>query len=114
MHHFPLTASAFGFCASFAAGLRTETSHSKENASSALAKAKLDEEVGEILSRLKEIKSFDELADFRKIPLELKEKIDNNETLRQTIKNDVEGYYNYIRHVHKHVISKSREDIQTL
>ncbi|MBR0295062.1 MAG: hypothetical protein IJQ67_04070 [Bacilli bacterium] len=70
----------------------------KENASSALAKAKLDEEVGEILSRLREIKSFDELADFRKIPLELKEKIDNNETLRQTIKSDVEGYYNYIRH----------------
>lgn len=46
---------------------------------------------------LRNIRKFSEIADFRKKPLELKEKIDENEPLRLTIKNDVESYYNYTR-----------------
>ncbi len=69
----------------------------KDNANSTLEKAKLDEELQEILLNLRNIRKFSEIADFRKKPLELKEKIDENEPLRLTIKNDVESYYNYTR-----------------
>lgn len=66
-------------------------------ANSSLGRAKLDEELNSILKELKNLKSFDDIADFRKIPLELKDKISDNETLRLSIKNDVESYYNYLR-----------------
>ena len=51
----------------------------------------------EALAEEERIKSFDELVDFRKVPLELKEKIKDNEPLRYSIKNDVDIYYNYVR-----------------
>lgn len=64
---------------------------------SSLEKAMLDEDLVTVLQNLKNIKSFDEIADFRIVPLELKEKIEENEPLRLAIKNDVDYYYNYIR-----------------
>lgn len=66
-------------------------------ANSSLRRAKLDEELNSILKELKNLKSFDDIADFRKIPLELKDKIVDNEPLRLSIKMDVESYYNYLR-----------------
>lgn len=69
----------------------------KENENSVLEKAKLDDELETILVNLHKIKSFSEIEEFRTTPLTLKEKIESNELLRLTIKNDVENYYNYIR-----------------
>ena len=67
------------------------------NANSSLERAKLDDELSVVLSNLRNIHSYDEIANFRKIPLELKEKIHDNELLRLTIKSDVDDYYNYLR-----------------
>jgi hypothetical protein len=69
----------------------------KSNANSVLEKANLDEQLEKILTGLKNIKSFKELADFRTTPIEIREKIDDNEPLRQSILNDVNAYYNYLR-----------------
>jgi hypothetical protein len=66
-------------------------------ANSCLERAKLDEQLNSILKELKNLKSFDDIADFRKTPLELKDKIIDNEPLRLTIKTDVDSYYNYLR-----------------
>jgi len=66
-------------------------------ANSSLERAKLDDQLSTVLSKLRNIHSYDEIADFRKIPLELKEKINGNEPLRLSIQSDVEDYYNYLR-----------------
>lgn len=69
----------------------------KEKSNSVLEKANLNDELELILENLYNIKNYSELANFRKIPLELKEKIKDNELLSQTIKADVNSYYHYIR-----------------
>ena len=78
--------------------LRKKDLINKTNAAnSSLERARLDDELNIVLTSLKNIKSYDEIADFRKIPLELKEKIVENEPLRKSIQSDVDDYYNYLR-----------------
>lgn len=67
------------------------------DSNSILEKAKLEDQLNDVIYDIRKIKSFDELVDFRKVPLELKEKIKDNEPLRYSIKNDVDIYYNYVR-----------------
>lgn len=69
----------------------------KATIDSSLDKAKLDEEIITVLSSLKNIKSFDGLAKFREKPLELKQKIYDNENLKEDIDDDVKKYYHFIR-----------------
>lgn len=76
---------------------KKELYNKTNEANSSLERAKLDDELNSILKELKNLKSFDDIADFRKIPLELKDKIVDNEPLRLSIKNDVDSYYNYLR-----------------
>lgn len=57
----------------------------------------LDEQIGTVLLSLKKINPTVDLVEFRTIPLTIKEKIQDNELLREKILEDVNKYYYFVR-----------------
>lgn len=57
----------------------------------------LDEEIDDVLKKLKNIRMTPKIQELRKIPLEINEKIQNNDILRDRILDDVNRYYYFVR-----------------
>lgn len=77
--------------------LEKERMIATNKSNSTLDNAGLDDEIAEVLFKLKDIDSFEGLAELRKTAVPIKRKIRGNKLLEEDITKDVLSYYNYIR-----------------